>query len=206
MKKMIVSLMVIAAALLLGLGLVYSGIFNVAADEPHWAITGRLIERARERSIHVRAHHVAAPATLDDPELLAMGAEHYAEMCTGCHLAPELNDTELRAGLYPKPPSLAEHGAHRSAGETFWIIKHGLKMTGMPAWGVTHDDRSIWGMVAFLRRLPELSPAQYEALVAQGRGSGHTHDGEEAGRAHGDIPMPQEQNEAPSYGQDGHDH
>lgn len=203
---MIVSLMVIAAALLLGLGLVYSGIFNVAADEPHWAITGRLIERARERSIHVRAHHVAAPATLDDPELLAMGAEHYAEMCTGCHLAPGMNDTELRAGLYPKPPNLAEHDAHRSAGENFWIIKHGLKMTGMPAWGVTHDDRSVWGMVAFLQRLPTLSRPEYEALVAQGRDSGHAHDGEDAGDAQGQAEPDAEPQAGDHEHEDGHSH
>lgn len=184
MKKLTWPLIVIAAALVLGLGFVYTGIFNVAADEPHWSLTHRLIEATREQSIAIRARDVE-PIALDDPALLAMGAGHYAEMCTGCHLAPGMKDTEIRAGLYPQPPNLVEHGAHRSAAESFWIIKHGLKMTGMPAWGVTHDDRSIWGMVAFLQKLPELSPPQYEELVAQGRSSGHAHDGEESGHSHG---------------------
>ena len=49
--------------------------------------------------------------------------------------------------------------------ETFWIIKHGIKMTAMPAWGKTHDDRLIWDMVAFVRKLPGLSPAQYQAIT-----------------------------------------
>ena len=184
MKKLTLPLIVIAASLVVGLTFVYAGIFSVAADEPHWSLTHRLIEATRERSIAIRARDVE-PIALDDPALLAMGAEHYAEMCTGCHLAPGMKNTEIRAGLYPQPPNLVEHGAHRSAAESFWIIKHGLKMTGMPAWGVTHDDRSIWGMVAFLQKLPELSPPQYEELVAQGRSSGHAHDGEESGHSHG---------------------
>ena len=49
--------------------------------------------------------------------------------------------------------------------EQFWVVKHGLKMTGMPAWGVTHDDELLWDVVAFLRKLPELSADQYRALV-----------------------------------------
>ncbi len=176
MKKLTLPLIVIAAALVVGLGFVYAGIFNVAADEPHWSLTHHLIEATRERSIAIRARDIE-PIALDDPALLAMGAEHYAEMCTGCHLAPGMKDTEIRAGLYPQPPNLVEHGAHRSDAETFWIIKHGLKMSGMPAWGVTHDDRSIWGMVAFLRQLPELDPEEYQAAVAASEG--HSHGGGE---------------------------
>jgi hypothetical protein len=120
----------VAAALMAGLGFVYSGTFNVAADEPHWGLTHRLIEAMRERSIAARAGGMELPP-LDDPALVIMGAGHYAEMCTGCHLAPGMKETEIRAGLYPQPPNLIEHGAHRSAAESFWI-KHGLKMTVCP--------------------------------------------------------------------------
>lgn len=204
MKRLKVPLLAIAAfiavSVLAGLGFLYAGGFNVAADEAHWGLTYRLLESTREASIAARARDVKAPA-LNDPQLLAMGAEHYEEMCTGCHLAPGKEDTEIRAGLYPKPPNLVEHGAHRSAGETFWIIKHGLKMTGMPAWGITHDDQSIWSMVAFLQKLPELSQAQYEELVAQGRAAGHTHGDDESGHSHADPAMPSQDQEA-----DGHEH
>ncbi|MGQ0835010.1 MAG: c-type cytochrome [Gammaproteobacteria bacterium] len=143
-----------------------------------------MLEAVRDRSVATRSSDIAVPS-LDDPKLIAVGAEHYAEMCTGCHLAPGLRDTEIRAGLYPKPPNLAEHGEHRAPEETFWIIKHGFKMTGMPAWGLTHDDESIWGMVAFVRRLPDLSPDAYRELVEpdeshdtkkqQAGASGHDH-------------------------------
>jgi mono/diheme cytochrome c family protein len=178
MKVLITALVVAAAALAAGAVGVYAGLYNVAADEPHWGITERIMSATRDRSVAARARGVGAPPALDDPELLAMGAEHYAEMCTGCHLAPGLQDSEMSAGLYPRPPKLAEHTSRRSSEETFWIIKHGVKMSGMPAWGVTHDDQSIWGMVALVRKLPELSVAEYEALVGRGRSAGHGHGGE----------------------------
>jgi mono/diheme cytochrome c family protein/ketosteroid isomerase-like protein len=156
-----------------GIGFIFSGAYNVAADDPHWGATRWLLEAARERSVAVRSSATTIPS-LADEKLIAMGAEHYAEMCTGCHLAPDLQDSEQRAGLYPQPPNLIEHGRDHSPEETFWIIKHGFKMTGMPAWGATHDDHSIWAMVAFLRKLPELSPQAYRALIAQG-GDEDTH-------------------------------
>ncbi|MFL6602571.1 MAG: c-type cytochrome [Steroidobacteraceae bacterium] len=178
MKKLKTSVIIIAVLIVAGIGFVYAGIFNVAADEPHWKLTYRMIEFARERSIAVRAVGLKAPS-LDDTHLIAMGAEHYEEMCTGCHLAPGRKDSELRAGMNPKPPNLTEHGTHRSPEQTFWIIKHGLKMTAMPAWGITHDDHSIWAMVAFVNKLPQLSPDAYRDLV--GQGGGHSHGDEEHG-------------------------
>jgi mono/diheme cytochrome c family protein len=158
----VVATFVVIAAITL-----YAGVFNVAADDPHWGATRSLLEAVRERSIAVRASGIQVPP-LDDPKLIALGAGHYSEMCTGCHLAPGMEETEIRAGLYPKPPSLVEQGAHESPEKQFWIIKHGIKMTGMPAWGATHDDQAIWGMVAFLRKLPRLSPQQYHELTEQG--------------------------------------
>lgn len=167
------------AVLLLGVGFVYSGAFNVAADAPHWQITARLLDKARERSIARNAENIIVP-NLDDNGLIAIGADHYAEMCTGCHLAPGMHDNEMRKGLYPHPPNLVESGAQRDPAQKFWIIKHGLKMTAMPAWGLTHDDRSIWGMVAFLRKLPTMSPESYRALTGQSEAE-HSHH-------HGDAP------------------
>ena len=168
-------LLVLIAALVGAIGFAYSGAFNVAADNPHWPLTASLMETTRDRSIALRARDVGAPPALGDASLIAMGAEHYSEMCTDCHLAPGMGETEIRAGLYPKPPELAKAGARRTPEQAFWIIKHGLKMSGMPAWGATHDDRSVWAMVGFLQKLPELSPAEYEALVAEGGGSEHAH-------------------------------
>jgi mono/diheme cytochrome c family protein len=176
MKILKITLLVLVGCVLLVAGGVYSGIFNFAADDPHWGMTQRLIELARERSIATHAADISVPANLADEKLITSGASEYAEMCTGCHLAPGMKDTEMRTGLYPKPPDLSAHGAHPAPEHQFWIIKHGLKMTGMPAWGLTHDDELIWSMVAFLQKLPGMSPAAYHELVEAGEG-GHHHEG-----------------------------
>src|SRR3546814_19617577 len=84
-------------------------------------------------------------------------------MCSGLQLAHGMEKTEMSQGLYPQAPILFK-GSNRSASEQFWIIKHGIKMTVMPAWGKTHDDRLICDMVAFVRQLPGLSPAPYQAM------------------------------------------
>ena len=102
---------------------------------------------------------------MDDPHLIAEGAEHYAAMCADCHLAPGVDKSDIRDGLYPTPPNLTKHIA-ASAAEMFWVVKHGIKMSAMPAWGKTHDDHSIWGIVAFLHKLPDLSPDQYRDLAS----------------------------------------
>ena len=163
---------------------IVSGIYNVGADVPHWPLTARLIGHLRQRSIEKHASGIAVP-DLGDPKLMAEGAEHYSAMCEGCHLAPGKGDSEIRQGLYPAPPKLTEHDP-RTPAEQFWIIKHGVKLTAMPAWGQTHSDNAIWGLVAFVQQLPGMSPSEY-ATKTHGTGRNdhdvhhHHHDGEEGG-------------------------
>jgi mono/diheme cytochrome c family protein len=175
------SLIIVAVVLLIVgagavAGLLWSGSYNVAADEPHSPAVYRLLEIGRERSVAVRAAALQVP-DLGNAEQLRRGAGNYAAMCEGCHLRPGMDDTELRHGLYPQPPALSARDGSIPARD-FWIIKHGLKASAMPAWGLSMDDETIWGMVAFLRWLPGRSPAEYQSAVAAG--SGHTHGGEHA--------------------------
>jgi mono/diheme cytochrome c family protein len=144
---------------------VYSGSYDIAADSRHWPIIERFIARLREQSIAVRDKSITVPK-LDDPALVAEGLEHYSEMCTDCHLAPGMAESEIRPGLNPRPPLLARR-RQPDAARDFWIIKHGIKMSGMPAWGTTHDDAAIWGMVAFLQKLPTLSADEYQKMVVE---------------------------------------
>jgi mono/diheme cytochrome c family protein len=153
----------VAAAMAVYLG---SGRYDIAADSPHDALTLRVIEAVRDRSIASHAAHIDLAPLSADPAVIASGAEHYAGMCTGCHLAPGMQETDIRPGLYPKPPKLAEVPPLPPA-QQFWIIKHGIKLTAMPAWGTTHDDEAIWSIVAFLQKLPGMSPEQYAQLTAQ---------------------------------------
>ena len=146
------------------LGFVWSGLYDIGADVPHTRLVASMVETLRERSIETRARSVVVP-DLKDPQVILSGAGHYAAMCTGCHLAPGMKDSEIRPGLYPQPPNLSK--ARVDPKEAFWVIKHGIKMSAMPAWGASHDDATIWSMVAFLQKLPDLSPAQYRDIVAK---------------------------------------
>ena len=156
--------LILLLVVVLGVGLyIWSGIYNPGADSPHWKITYAILDAARDSAVEHHASEVALPANLDDPKLILKGAGQYAEMCTGCHLTPGKKNSEMRRGLYPEPPNLSKVRVDRR--EAFWVIKHGLKMTGMPAWGATHDDATIWSLVAFLHRLPDMTPEQYKAMV-----------------------------------------
>jgi mono/diheme cytochrome c family protein len=151
------------------------GLYDIGADAPHWGITRAIIGFVVDRSTDAHGDDVVVPSNLNDPKRIADGASDYDAMCTSCHLAPGMADNEMRPGLYPHPPELAKFPADEP-GEQFWIVKHGIKMSAMPAWGVTHTDEEIWNIVAFLQKLPKLSPAQYRALVKSGGGH-HDHDG-----------------------------
>jgi mono/diheme cytochrome c family protein len=153
------------AGIVLAAGLfVYSGAYDVAADVPHTKPVLWVLNTTRERSIAVRARNVAVPPDLANPARIAVGAGLYNEMCSSCHLAPGMEKTEISQGLYPAAPGLSR-GSTLSPSEQFWVVKHGLKMTGMAAWGKTHDDTLIWDMVAFLQKMPKLSAEQYKVLA-----------------------------------------
>lgn len=176
--------MILAGVILLlaGFGFIYSGVYSVAADTPHTPLTYWLLETLRERSIDRASRPLDVP-DLNSADWLLAGGPDYNEMCAGCHLRPGKTYSDMSLGLYPVPPNLtAGLDEHEHAGDDkqslarrqFWIIKHGIKASGMPAWGKTHDDQRIWAMVAFLQRLPELTEEQYQILTARDKaGSGH---------------------------------
>jgi mono/diheme cytochrome c family protein len=143
---------------------IYAGLYNVGADVPHTQPVYWLLDTVRERSVAARAQNIAVPKDLDDAKRISIGAGEYSEMCSGCHLAPGMKRTEISRGLYPRAPELRRN-TDLTPAEQFWIVKHGLKMTGMAAWGVTHDDDLLWDVVAFVRKLPELTPEQYQTMV-----------------------------------------
>ncbi len=163
-----------------GIGFVYSGLYPMHADVPHNDFTYWVLETLRERSIDRASGNIQVPADIDSSDRLLAGGADYNDMCAGCHLSPGQKDSDLSLGLYPAPPNLAaapgEHGDEptQQAQRRFWIIKHGIKGSGMPAWGSGHDDDRIWNMVAFLEKLPALSPEQYQILSARAEtGDGH---------------------------------
>jgi len=172
--KKIITLAVIAA--LAGISFIWFGVFNVAANDKHWGITTEFLEIVRNRSINSRAGDITAPANLKDESRVERGTANYDAMCAQCHLAPGLKTSELFEGLNPKPPILYKdtHIEDMPAANTFWVIKNGIKMTGMPAWGIYNSDEQIWDLIATISAMKEMSPEKYKALVASGK---HTHKG-----------------------------
>ena len=174
--------------------LVYPGAYNIGADQPHWSVTTWLLNQARDRSIRAHASGIAVPAGLNDPARIMAGVTHYAEHCAVCHGAPGVERGDLAEGLYPRPPKLADAARLYTPGELFWIVKHGIRMTGMPSWS-DHSDDELWATVAFLEELVEMSAQDYAKLVAASRAQGGHHDSHEAPPAA--TPQPAEK---------GHDH
>lgn len=151
-----------AAAAIAAGAFIGSGLYNIGADDHHTRLVSALIEILRDRSIGVRAASIEPPP-LEDPAKISSGAARYATLCVGCHLAPGVSKSVLRPGLYPHAPNLAQEDLP-DARRTFWTIKHGIKMSAMPAWGKSLDDAAIWEIVAFVRRLPAMSPETYRQL------------------------------------------
>lgn len=158
----------------------YFGVYNFGADAQHSAPVYSLLDYMRERSIEVRAQNIKVPV-LKDPGRTVKGAGNYNAMCVQCHLAPGMAETELSRGLYPAPPNLSK--TRLNPAHAFWAVKHGIKTSGMPAWGKSMNDEEIWNMVGFLQQLPDLDAQGYRAMVA--KSSGHSHAGAGAGHDEG---------------------
>ena len=175
-RHSLATIAVLAVASLLSIGVfIWSGLYNIGADDTHTRPVYSVLQMLRERSIQARADGIEPPPDLLDAARIRQGAGNYDAMCMGCHLAPGMAGTELSKGLYPAPPNLTTETV--DAAEAFWVIRHGIKASGMPAWGKSMDDEYIWNMAAFLQRLPQLSAEQYQAMVASS--GGHDHGGGE---------------------------
>ena len=146
---------------------IYSGTYDLAADRAHSVATS-LFNQVRTRSIRTQAADIAVPAGIEDQAKIAEGAGLFAQNCVGCHGAPGAKRAAIANGLYPRPSTPATMARAYSPGELFWILKHGIGFTGMPAF-VDHSDDEIWATVAFLEKLPGMKQQDYAALVAAAR-------------------------------------
>lgn len=182
MKKVIMTIIVIVVVLAASaLGVIYGGLYEVAASKPDSPMVRWALTTTRENAVKRKAKTIEVPEAVRqaNQELLRTGFVHYNEMCVKCHAAPGVEPGEIRAGLNPVPPRLARRARERSLAELFWVSKHGIKMTGMPAWGETHSDEELWAIVAFVKHLPKLSVEEYAAMREQGDDAGHQHEGHE---------------------------
>jgi cytochrome c553 len=141
-----------------------SGVIPVNASSGHWAITDWFLHFAMRRSVVTHTLGVETPP-LDDPDLVLKGAGHYEGGCRPCHGGPEAELPVVARGMTPHPPELAPRIAEWYPRQLFYIVKHGIKFTGMPAWPAQQRDDEVWAVVAFLRALPDLDALAYQRLV-----------------------------------------
>ncbi len=168
------------------IGLLQAGAINMAADKPHSPVVHRLIEWAREQSIARGAADIVPPDDLSDAGRIRRGAGNYDAMCANCHLSPGIEDSGIRKGLYPTPPNLSRPinatDSDRTDARRFWIVKHGVKATGMPAWSKGGmEDEAIWDLTAFLKIMTSLSHEEYRRQIEAS--NGHSHIGLEGHEA-----------------------
>lgn len=152
---LLLAMLAVAAAIF-----VWSGLYDISATDQHLAPTYYTIRKTMERSVARRAADIDVPA-LGAREQVQRGVVLFRDHCVQCHGAPGVPPEPFALGLTPLPTPLARSGLDRSPAYLYWVIRHGIKMTGMPAWQYRLSDVEIWSLVAFLRALPSLSPKAY---------------------------------------------
>jgi cytochrome c553 len=141
-----------------------SGIVPIKASSGHWAVTRWFLTFSMRRSVVTHSLGIETPP-LDEPWLVLKGAGHYETGCAPCHGSPVLRAPRIPRGMLPQPEHLPSVAASWKPSELFLVVKHGVKLTGMPAWPALQRDDEVWAMVAFLRALPGLDAEEYRQLV-----------------------------------------
>lgn len=158
-----------------GLAVILSGAFNVAATNPDSAMTTWILHTTMKRSVAMRSSAIVAPDSFTEAQVRA-GSNEFRAMCAGCHGAPGRMRSAAGKGLRPRAPDLALAANDWTNADLFWIIKNGIKMTGMPAFGPTHDDQALWNIVAFVRQLPSMTAEQYQRFADEAAAAGSEHE------------------------------
>ncbi|MCZ7683017.1 MAG: c-type cytochrome [Sandaracinaceae bacterium] len=157
------------ALLVLASLVIAAGAVPIAASGGHWPVTAWLLRFTMRRSVATRSLAVPAPPDLDDPALVIRGAGHYEGYCRTCHGAPGARVPPVARAMTPHPPRLDRSAAELDDEELFYVIRHGVKLTAMPAWPADHRDDEVWSLVALVRRMPTLDAAGYRRLVSAAR-------------------------------------
>jgi mono/diheme cytochrome c family protein len=176
-KVLLSALAIVAVAIVAAFVYIEWGVYNVAATRQHTRPVYDALREALRRSVAHHAKDIRAPQF--DASDVNRGLAEYQRHCTRCHGAPGVAPEEFALGMAPLPTNLVHAARTSTPEEIYWAIKHGIKMTGMPAWEYRLDDHDLWALTAFITRaLPRMSPAEYsERLGALSRGPELTQTG-----------------------------
>ena len=179
MRAVILTLAALALAGLLAAGAgVGFGLYNVSARVGHLPGVSPLLHTTFRNSVRLRAPPPEAVPPLDDPDLIALGAGHYATACAGCHATPGTQRSATVRAMVPEPPPIRDAVAGWQPNELHWIVENGVKMSGMPAWPVRGRGDEVWSVVAWLVALQEGGAPPVPSPTLTGRAYCATcHDG-----------------------------
>lgn len=158
-----------AAGALAGVFVLKSGWYNIGATKQHWQPVYSVLEQGMHESVRHHASEVRVPEALADGPARAQvlaGAGLYRQHCTQCHGAPGVAQDAIGQSMQPIPGPLVDAARRWRKNELYWITRHGIKMSGMPAWGHHLDEEQLWAVVAFLGQLPSISAQDYAQLAS----------------------------------------
>ncbi|UIJ71902.1 c-type cytochrome [Aurantimonas sp. HBX-1] len=160
----------IAGAVALAFAVSLSGLVPIAASSGHFGPVGWFLHFTMQNVVDRQSMLIDVPddIDLDDPALVRRAAGHFATGCAPCHGAPGVPQSPVVLSMTPAPPRLEEKIPEWEDRELFWIVKHGIKYSGMPAWPALDRDDEVWAQVAFLRALPAMTPQIYADLALGG--------------------------------------
>lgn len=168
---------------------VYGGFYNVAATVQHTQPVYSLLETAMHQSVKLRARNIEPPP-LDDERLVMRGAACFRDKCVQCHGAPGVAQGDIGKSMQPLPGPLVDARRHWKPRELYWLTKHGIRMSGMPAWEYRLSEEELWSVVAFLARLPDLTPQAYaEVTRVEASGAQGAFTGPACGAAPAAVPV-----------------
>jgi mono/diheme cytochrome c family protein len=151
---------IVVVVLLISVSWVWFGFYDVAASRPDNKITRLFFSHVMDRSVKYHSRGIVAPDLTGAPQRMA-GYMRFRERCVVCHGAPGMEPSAMGKGLLPYPPDLSEAIEDWKPHQAFWIVKNGIKMTGMPSFGGSISDQAVWEIIAFARMLPGMPPRQF---------------------------------------------
>lgn len=150
---------------------VWSGVYDVAANRPHTQAVYSLLEQAMQQSVRWRARNIEPPPTVTaSAGRVERGAACFAQHCLHCHGAPGVAQAGHAQSMQPVPGPLIDAARRWRARELYWITRNGIKLSGMPAWQHRLDDTDLWALVAYLGALPGLAVPEHRALMLRAAG------------------------------------
>jgi mono/diheme cytochrome c family protein len=172
-RSRVLLLLALAFVILVVAGAVIAVHRGFSARNQPSAVETYVARTPRRLAVPSRAKSETNPFTAS-PELMAEVRAHFADHCAACHANNGNGNTEIGQNLYPKAPDMRlPQTQNLTDGELYYTIHHGIRLTGMPAWGTEEKDEDSWKLVLFIRHLPQLTSAEereMEALNPKGPG------------------------------------